>query len=585
MSKPLRQIEKIRHSLSHLMSMAMVEKYPHTGLGVGPYIENGWYQDYDLPEPISEKDFQWLEKRMRELIAENIEFKQEIHSFEESRKLVKGDVYKIEIAEDLIAKGETTLSFYRSGKNFVNLCGGPHVARTSEINPGAFKLISIAGAYWRGDEKNKMLTRIYGVGFETQEELEQYLVRQEEAKKRDHRKLGKELKLFMFSDLVGPGLPIYMPKGAVIIHEIESFMRELHSELEYDHVCTPHITKEELFKISGHLEWFKDGMYPPMNFGDEGNYYAKPMNCPFHIQIYRNEIRSYRDLPIRYAEFGNVYRYEKSGEIGGLLRTRGFTQDDAHIFCREDQVVNEFLRVFDLTDKLLRALGLLNYRHRLSLPGEEKEKYSGNKEQWDKAVFLIREALLQRKIVFEEAIGEASFYGPKLDIILEDSLQRDWQISTIQVDFLQPERFQLAYTDSDGIEKRPYMIHRAPLGSRERIMAILIEHYAGAFPTWLAPTQVAILPVGENFISFAHELQEKFKAVGIRVEVDESNESVGKKIRNAEKMKIPYMLVVGEKEKNSGKLAVRKRSEEGTKELTVEEFLSNILDEIKMRRV
>ncbi len=584
MSKDLTSIEKKRHTLSHLMSMAIVERFPSAGLGVGPYIENGWYQDYDLPEPISEKDFEWLEKRMRELIKEDIEFKQETHSLEEAREFVKDDPYKVEIAEDLIKKGETTLSFYRSG-NFMNLCAGPHVVRTSEINPDAFKLISLAGAYWRGDEKNKMLTRIYGVGFETKEELTQYLTMQEEAKKRDHRKLGKELELFAVIDEVGAGLPLFYPKGAILRRNVENLIIELQEKRGYVPIWIPHITKGELYEISGHLQKY-DAMYPPMQLPEEGEYYLKPMNCPHFMMLYKTKPHSYRELPMRWTCTTTNYRYEKSGELSGLTRVRSLTQDDCHVFMRPDQIESEINLMLDMVQEIYSIFEFNNFWVRISTHDpENKEKYIGEEKIWEDSETSLKKLIENRGWKHEIGVGEAAFYGPKLDFMFKDVIGREWQMTTIQLDMNLPERFELEYNDSDGERKRPIVVHRAILGSTERFLGVLIEHYAGAFPTWLSPVQVAILPVGENFVSFAHELEEKFKAVGIRVEVDESNESVGKKIRSSEAMKIPYMLVVGEKEKSSGNLAVRKRGEKETSELSVEDFMKNILEEIKMRRV
>jgi threonyl-tRNA synthetase len=589
------KLDTMRHSAAHLLASAVKELYPNVKLGIGPAIENGFYYDFDFGDTkISEDDLPQIEEKMRKIQSREEEFVREEISIIDAKKLFKNQPYKLELINNHpnIATTARTgngsretpsprqnVTIYRHGA-FVDLCRGPHVKSTQDT--GSFKLLSVAGAYWRGSEKNKMLTRIYGTAFPTQKELESYLKKQEEAKKRDHRKLGKELEIYQFSKLVGPGLPLYGPNGGIIIEQIETFMKELQHGMGYDHVYTPHIAKEQLFQTSGHLQWFADGMYPPMVFEGEGKYYAKPMNCPFHIEIYKNKIRSYRDLPIRYAEFGTVYRYEKSGEISGLLRTRGFTQDDAHIFCREDQIIDEFLSVFDLTDKLLAGLGLKNHWHRLSLRGEEKEKYAGNIEQWNKATELIRKALEKRNIDYKEAPGEAAFYGPKLDIIFEDSLNREWQISTIQVDFLLPERFNLTYVDSDGQKKRPYMIHRAPLGSRERIIAVLIEHFAGAFPVWLHPTQAIIIPISEKQHDYTLRVSEQLgnTVSGVRLKIDDSDETLGNKIRKAQRQKIPYMLIVGDNEAKNHSVSVRLRTGEDLGEMPLSKFQNRLKDKI-----
>jgi threonyl-tRNA synthetase len=561
------------------MAAAVQELYPGTKFGIGPSIENGFYYDFEFKEPISLENLPKIEKKMKELLSQNIGFKKEIVSKPRAKKLFKDQKYKLELIEEMKGK----ISIYQNGQ-FVDLCKGPHVRSTKQIPQQSFKLTRVAGAYWRGDENNPMLTRIYGVAFESKKELKKFLKLQGEAEKRDHRKLGQELEIYLYSDLVGPGLPIYQPNGGVIIDEIQNFMGQLQKELGYQHVFTPHLAKEDLFQTSGHLQWFKEGMYPPMEFKGEGNYYAKPMNCPFHIQIYKNKIRSYRDLPIKYAEFGTVYRYEKSGEISGLLRTRGFTQDDAHIFCREDQVIEEFIKVFQLTSKLLKALGLANFRHRLSLRGKEKEKYAGNEGQWKRATQLIRQALIKKGIDCEEVPGEAAFYGPKLDILFTDALGREWQISTIQVDFLLPERFNMFYVDSKGRKQRPFMIHRAPLGSRERIMAILLEHHAGAFPLWLAPIQVSVVPVGSRHRVHAQKIGKALKERDIRVVVRDEAETVAKKIREGETKKIPYMAVVGDEEIKTSSVRVRKRHKGDIGLMKLERFIEMVQKEKEAKK-
>lgn len=583
MKKDKKYLNYLRHSTAHLLAAAVTTLWPDAKPTLGPPIEDGFYYDFDFENTkISEEDLPKIEKTMKKIVKDWKEFRGDKWSIKDAKNDFKDNKYKLELIEE-IEKKQEDLTVYHSG-NFRDLCRGGHVENPRD-ELKHFKLLSVAGAYWRGDEKNPMLTRIYGTAFPTQKELDEYLERLEEAKKRDHRKLGKQLGIYMYSEIVGPGLPLYMPKGAVIVAEIENFMRDLQTKMGYEHVYTPHIAKDKLFETSGHLEWFKEGMYPPMHFEGEGDYYAKPMNCPMHIQIYKNDIRSYRDLPIRYAEFGNVYRYEQSGEINGLLRTRGFTQDDAHIFCREDQVVEEFLKVFEFTDTLLTGLGLEKHIHRLSLKGDEKDKYAGNDDQWQKATKLIRTALQKAGIDCEEAEGEAAFYGPKLDILFKDSLGREWQISTIQVDFLLPERFDLSYIDENGQQKRPFMIHRAPLGSRERIMAILLEHFAGAFPTWLAPVQVKILPITDKNLGYANEVNIKLRNEEIRSEVDARSETLQAKIRDAQLQKVPYMLIVGDKEESSSTVSERGRSGKDYGQIKLGDFIANIVEEIEKKKV
>jgi threonyl-tRNA synthetase len=576
-------LDSLRHSAAHLLAAAVLELWPKAKNTIGPSIENGFYYDFDFSahkEVPGEADLERIEKKMHELVEKWENFEKEKVNSNKAKKQFNHNEYKKELIKEFEAEGQQ-LTLYKSG-GFIDLCRGGHVEDPKK-ELKHFKLLSIAGAYWRGDEKNPMLTRIYGTAWPTKGELDDYLNKLEEAKKRDHRKLGKELGLFLYSDLVGPGLPLYKPKGGTIIGEIEKFMKELQFKMGYSHVYTPNIAKDKLYSTSGHLQWFKDGMYPPMEFEGEGSYYAKPMNCPFHIEIFKSETVSYKDLPIRMAEFGTVYRYEQSGEISGLLRTRGFTQDDAHIFCRENQVVQEFLNVFNFTHQLLDGLGLKNYWHRLSLKGEEKEKYAGNDKQWEKATELIRQALSEAKLEHKEAPGEAAFYGPKLDIIFNDSIGRDWQISTIQVDFLLPERFDLNYINNEGNKERPYMIHRAPLGSRERIMAVLIEHYAGNFPVWLSPVQVKVLPITDRNLDYTQKVVNKLKEDDIRVEIDDRSETLGAKIRDAQKEKVPYMLILGDKEESAKQISVRIRSGEVLNNFELEKFIEKVKDKIKSK--
>ena len=580
------KIEKIRHSLSHLMTMAVVEKYPQAGLGVGPWIENGWYQDYDLPEPLSDADLTWIQKRMRELIKEGVAFEQEVHKHKEAQELAKDDKYKLELIEELAADGEKKFSFYRSG-DLMNLCAGPHVKNSSEIKADAFQLTSVAGAYWKGDEKNKMLTRIYGVGFETKKELEDYLHRAEEAKKRDHRKLGKELDLFTFSDLVGKGLPLWTHKGATVRREMESFIIEEELKRGYLHVVTPELAKTDLFKTSGHYPYYKDTMYPAMKV-DEEELILRPMTCPHHFMLYADKKHSYRELPMRIAELARLFRYEKSGELTGMMRVRSFCLADAHIICRPEQAKDEIKGVIDLIEHVAQVLGLKrgqDFTYRLSLGDRnDDKKYYKNDKAWDYSENLLRETLQELNAPFVEAEDEAAFYGPKVDIQMKNVLGKEDTAFTVQYDFCLPERFSLTYVDEDGKEQQPVVVHRSSIGAIERVFGFLIEHYAGAWPTWLAPVQVQVMPVGESHQEFASGLAKELKDAGIRVEVDASNESVGKKIRNAEGQKVPYMLVVGDKEMESGSLAVRKRGEKDTKELPVDKFISNIQEEISERR-
>lgn len=578
------EIEKMRHSLSHLMSMAVQELYPSVGLGVGPVIENGFYQDYDLPEVITPEILPKLEKRMRELIRENIKFEQHDIGFDEALEFYKNDPYKTELINDL---KEVKVSFYKSG-DFDNLCLGPHIDSTKEINPDAFKLTHIAGAYWRGDEKNKMLTRIYGLAFESKEELEEYLKNQEEAKKRDHRKLGKELDLFIFSELVGPGLPIYTAKGNALRNQIVNFSRELNESIGSEEVHTPNINKAELFKISGHYDKYKDDMFKVTSNYAKEEYYLKPMNCPQHTQIYASKPRSYKDLPLRIVDFANLYRDEQPGQLSGLTRVRSFCQDDGHAFCREDQIKDEFKLILGLINKAL-SVYQMGYKVRLSLwDPQHREKYLGDPIVWEKAQKLLEDILVENKVEYFIGIGEAAFYGPKMDIITQDSLGRDWQISTIQLDFQMPQRFKLTYMDKDGKEKTPVMIHRAIIGSPERFMGILIEHYAGNFPLWLSPVQVKVIPVRESHNAYAQEVYDLLKENGIRAEVDLEDENLGKKVRQAKNEKIPYWIVLGDKEVESKEVTVESRGADGEGQkigsINIEKFLEILGGEIKNKK-
>lgn len=541
------QLYKNRHSLCHLMSMAVLEIYPNAGLGVGPAIEDGFYQDYDLPEHISEEIFVKLEKRIKEMIKQDIKFIQHDVDFEKALTEYRHDPYKTELIMELQKAGEKKMSFYKSDW-FENLCLGPHVDSTKEIDPDSFKLTKVAGSYWRGDEKNKMLTRIYGLAFENKEILDKYLVMQDEAKKRDHRILGQELDLFAFSDLVGPGLPLFTPRGTVIREQLTNFVWCLMKPYGYARVTIPHMAKSDLYKTSGHWDKFADDIFKITSDKTDTVFVMKPMNCPHHTQIYASRMRSYRDLPLRFSEVTAVYRDENTGQLQGLSRVRSITQDDAHVFCRMDQVKKEVLALYDIIMKFYKAFEM-PLRIRLSIHDENKmEKYLGGKEVWEKSVGILTDVLKELDREYQIGVGEAAFYGPKIDFIATDAIGREWQLATVQLDFNLPERFALEYVDENNNRQRPVMIHRAIMGAVERFMAVMIEHYAGAFPMWLAPEQIRIAPVGEDFVTFAKDLQKKLIDAGLRVEVDDSGETVGKKIRAAAKMKVPWIIVVGAKE-------------------------------------
>jgi len=578
-------IEIKRHSLAHIMAAAIKELWPNAELAIGPAIDNGFYYDIDFGDTkISEADLKTIEKKMAFLIKQNLKFERTEKKIEEAIQGAKKakEIYKAELLEGLKAQGETTVSFYSVGK-FSDLCRGPHIENTNQLKPGSYKLEKLAGAYWRGDEKNKMLTRIYGLAFNTKEELDDYLKMMLEAEKRDHRKIGKEQNLFVFSELIGPGLPLYTAKGAVIRREIVKYTNELQSAIGYQEVHTPNMYKAELFKVSGHYEKYKEDMMRVVsNYSDE-EYFLKPMNCPHHTQIYASQAKSYRDLPVRISDFANLYRDERPGELSGLTRLRCFCQDDGHCFCREDQIKEEFLSVLGIIKEAMATYGM-PYKIRLSLWDPKKpEKYLGEPAIWEKSQKLLTEILIENKIEFISAEGEAAIYGPKMDLISRDSLGREWQLSTIQLDFIMPGRFKLVYTDSDGKEKTPVMIHRAIIGSPERFMGIIIEHYAGAFPVWLSPIQVKIVSVAETHIAASQKLAAELKAAGIRVEVDEANETVGNKIRKAVSEKVPYMLVIGDKEMNSELLSVRDRGTQETREIKKDKFIAEILEKIQKR--
>ncbi len=559
-------LKKIRHTTSHVMAMAVQKLFPEAQVTIGPWIENGFYYDFDKPEPFTEQDLKAIKKEMVKIINRKLPVIREEVNREEAEQRIKeiNEPYKLEILEGL----EDPITIYHLGEQWWDLCAGPHVENTSDLNPKAIELESVAGAYWRGDATKAQLQRIYGTAWETPEQLTEYKRRKEEALKRDHRKLGKELGLFIFADPVGPGLPLWTPKGTVLRSILEDFLKQEQIKRGYLPVVTPHIGRVDLFKISGHWQKYKQDMFPMMAEDEEAaaqeqGFALKPMNCPFHIQIYKSELRSYRDLPMRLAEFGTVYRYEQSGELGGLTRVRGFTVDDSHLFVTPEQLDAEFLSVVDLILSVFNSLQLKNFRARLSFRDPTDDKYMGSDEAWDKAEGAIRRAVETLGMEHFEGIGEAAFYGPKLDFIFRDALEREWQLGTVQVDYNLPERFDLEYVAEDGTRKRPVMIHRAPFGSLERLIGILIEEYVGDFPFWLAPVQVRIVQVSEAQLPYAKEVVQKMRSLGIRAEADTSGERLPKQIRNAEKEKIPVMAVVGEKEVESNSLSIRVRAAGG----------------------
>lgn len=567
------------HSSAHLMAEALQELYPGIKFGIGPAIENGFYYDVDPGSAvIKEGDLPTIEAKMVELAARkeaivrtDISKADALKKFEE-----KGDEYKVELINDL---ADGTITLYSQG-NFTDLCRGPHLPNTGEIK--AINLLSVAGAYWRGDEKRKMLTRIYGITFPKKKMLDEYLVLLEEAKKRDHRKIGKELELFMFSEMVGKGLPIWLPRGTALRLRLEDFLKKIQRRFEYQQVMTPHIGNKNLYVTSGHYAKYGKDSFQPIHTPEEGEeYLLKPMNCPHHCEIYKFKPRSYKDLPIRLAEFGTVYRYEQSGELHGLTRVRSFTQDDAHIFCRPDQVKDEFLKVMDIIFIIFNALDFKNFEAQISLRDpNNKEKYIGTDENWGKAEQSIIEACAEKGLKAKVVLGEAAFYGPKLDFMVRDAIGRKWQLGTIQVDYNLPERFELEYTGEDNQKHRPVMIHRAPFGSMERFVAVLIEHTAGKFPLWLTPDQVVVLPISEKFNDYAFQIAKELNSKDVRVQVDDRNEKIGRKIRDNELKRIPFMLIVGEKEAENGEVAVRKQGEGDKGSMKVSDFAKMVNDEV-----
>ncbi|MBW6497871.1 MAG: threonine--tRNA ligase [Bacteroidales bacterium] len=567
------------HSSAHLMASAIEALYPGTKFGIGPDVENGFYYDIDLGEhALSSNDFEKIEKKMLEMAREKQQFIRKEVAKKDALNFYteKGDEYKVDLITDL---EDGTISFYESG-HFTDLCRGPHLPDTSPIK--AVKLLNIAGAYWRGDESRKQLTRVYGITFPKQKDLDEYLVMLEEAKKRDHRKIGKELELFAFSANVGQGLPLWLPKGAELRENLEKFLKKVQRKAGYLPVITPHIGGKNLYITSGHYEKYGKDSFQPISTPAEGEeFMLKPMNCPHHCEIYKTRQYSYKDLPVRLAEFGTVYRYEQSGELHGLTRVRGFTQDDAHIFCRPDQVKEEFIKVIDIVLYIFRALDFKDYSVQISLRDpNNREKYIGTDENWEKAEKAIIEATREKGLEATVELGEAAFYGPKLDFMVKDALGRKWQLGTIQVDYNLPDRFELEYVGSDNLKHRPVMIHRAPFGSMERFVAVLIEHCAGNFPLWLTPDQATILPISDKYQDYAKKVLNLLNNYEIRTLIDERSEKTGKKIRDAETRKIPFMLIVGEKEESEGTVSVRKHGQGDLGTFTIEDFVKLVQDEI-----
>jgi len=583
------ELYRIRHSAAHVMAQAVMEMFEEgeAKIAIGPPIENGFYYDFDLPRALTPEDLESIEKRMRQIIAGNYPFEKKVVNAEEAKEVYKDQPYKLELIEGLEEGGydeygepleeKPEISFY-AHDDFTDLCRGPHVEHTGKINPSAIKLLNVAGAYWRGDEDRPQLQRIYGTAWKTKEQLKDYLWKLEEAKRRDHRRLGRELDLFSTSEEVGAGLILWHPKGGLVRKIAEDFARHQHELGGYDFVYSPHIGKANLWQTSGHLDWYKDGMYSPLDIEGQ-EYYLKPMNCPFHVEIYKDKIRSYRELPLRYAEWGTVYRYERSGVLHGLLRVRGFTQDDAHHFCRPDQMPEEIDFVLDFSLRVLRAFGFTDFQAYLST--RNPEKYAGSPEDWEAPTEALRQALERAGVPYEIDEGEAVFYGPKIDIKITDALGREWQLSTIQFDFILPERFDMTFIGEDGKEHRPYMVHRALMGSMERFMGVLIEHYGGAFPVWLSPVQAVIIPITDRHLDYAFETAKSLKAAGIRVEVDDGSDRMNAKIRKAQKEKVPYMLVVGDKEVENGQVALRLRSGENLGAMDLEAFKALAQHEIE----
>lgn len=582
------ELWKIRHSTAHVMAQAVRDLFPEGSakIAIGPPIADGFYYDFDLPRSLTPGDLVEIEKKMNKILAEDHEFVRRELSADEARELFEDQPYKIDLIAGLESGGvdeygepldeETVISTY-THDDFEDLCRGPHVKSTKVINPKAFKLLNVAGAYWRGDEHNDMLQRIYGTAWETEKELEVYLEKLEEAKKRDHRRLGKELDLYSTNPDVGSGLVLWHPNGAYVRYKVEQYCKEEHLKNGYEFVYSPHIGKAKLWETSGHLTWYEDYMYSPLDI-DQESYYLKPMNCPFHIMIYKNSLHSYRELPLRWAEWGTVYRYERSGVLHGMMRVRGFTQDDAHIFCSPEQMPEEIDRVLNFCLHILRGFGIEEFHAYLAT--RDPDKSPGESDRWDDATEALQGALERAGLEYDVDEGGAAFYGPKIDLKMIDALDREWQLSTIQFDFNLPDRFDLTYIAEDGKQHRPYMIHRALLGSMERFIGVLVEHYGGAFPLWLAPTQAVLIPITDRNLEYVNATAEKLRSAGIRVKVYDSSDRMGAKIRDAEKQKIPYMLVVGDREQEAGTVAPRLRSGAQLDPLSVDDLIVRMDEEI-----
>ncbi len=583
------ELWRIRHSTAHVMAQAVRDIFPEGAakIAIGPPIADGFYYDFDLPRPLTPADLEEIEKRMRKVLSEEHEFIRRELSADEAREIFKDQTYKQDLIAGLEAGGfdeygepieeDTVISTY-SHDDFVDLCRGPHVGSTKDLNPKAIKLLNVAGAYWRGDERNPMLQRIYGTAWRTEQELNKYLHKLEEAKKRDHRRLGKDLDLYSTNPDIGSGLVLWHPNGAYVRYKAEQYCMDEHLKNGYEFVYTPHIGKAQLWETSGHLTWYDEYMYSALDI-DGDPYFLKPMNCPFHIMIYKNSLRSYRDLPLRWAEWGTVYRYERSGVLHGMLRVRGFTQDDAHIFCSPEQMPDEIDRVLNFCLHILRGFGMKEFHAYLAT--RDPDKSPGDSERWDDATEALRAALERAQLPFDIDEGGAAFYGPKIDLKMIDALDREWQLSTIQFDFNLPDRFDLTYIAEDGKQHRPYMIHRALLGSMERFMGVLVEHYGGAFPFWLAPTQAVLIPITDRNLPYVEKAAEQLRENGIRVKVDSRTDRMGAKIRDAEKLKIPYMLVVGDREEEAGTVAPRLRTGDQLDPISIEELLVRMSEEIK----
>ena len=587
------QLYRIRHSAAHVMAQAVLEFYPETKYTIGPPVENGFYYDFDLLQPITLEDLEKIEKRMRQIVVGGHKFEKKVVSAAEAREVFKDQPYKLELIDGLEKGGldeygnplnaKPEISLYQSD-TFTDLCRGPHVETTRQINPSAIKLMSIAGAYWRGDEHNKMLTRIYGTAWEKPDQLKQYLQMLEEAKKRDHRKLGKELEIFFFDDEVGPGLPLWMPNGTIIADELENLAKEVEEKAGYQRVRTPNLTKEDLFIRSGHLPYYAESMYPPMEL--EGvKYYVKPMNCPMHHKIFGARPRSYRDLPIRLAEYGTCYRYEKSGELFGLMRVRSMQMNDAHIYCSEEQFEQEFMGVIDLYKKYFDLFNIGKYVMRFSLHGKAGlgKKFVDNERLWLKTEDMVRRAMQNGGVPFVEVENEAAFYGPKIDVQIWSAVGREFTLATNQVDFAVPERFDLKFVNKEGVDEVPLCIHRAPLSTHERMIGFLLEHYAGAFPVWLAPEQVRVIPITDGQNEYATQIAAQLREKGVRASADLNSERMNAKIRSAQLMKVPYMLVVGANEVEAGQVSLRGRDGSQKNNIPVGEFEALVLDRIHRR--